>query len=72
MNEQNTVASEPQKEIPPLPGGGSWTFDEASWAWISNDPAPVPEVQTAPDQTAPAAAAAPTDVQAAEQPASEE
>ncbi|MDK6078927.1 hypothetical protein [Massilia varians] len=27
------------REIPPMPGGGSWTFNEAQWAWISSDPA---------------------------------
>lgn len=27
--------------IPPIPSGGSWTFNEEQWAWISNDPAPV-------------------------------
>lgn len=26
------------REIPPVPGGGSYTFDEESWAWVSNDP----------------------------------
>jgi hypothetical protein len=25
--------------IPTPPGGGSWTFDEESWKWVSNDPA---------------------------------
>jgi len=30
------------RDIPPMPGGGSWTFNEAQWAWISNDPAPAP------------------------------
>lgn len=29
-----------QTEIPTPPGGGSWTFDEASWQWKSNDPIP--------------------------------
>jgi len=28
------------RPIPPLPGGGSWHFDETAWEWISNDPAP--------------------------------
>lgn len=27
------------REVPPLPGGGSWTFNEATWAWESNPPA---------------------------------
>lgn len=34
INKQN------ERAIPPMPGGGSWTFNEAQWAWISNDPAP--------------------------------
>lgn len=34
------VASTSAREIPTPPGGGSWTFDEESWEWISNDPAP--------------------------------
>ena len=47
---QNTRA------IPPIPGGGSWTFDEEQWAWISNDPAPA-EVPAAAgnEQAAPSA-----------------
>jgi hypothetical protein len=28
------------REIPTPPGGGSWTFDDKSWKWVSNDPAP--------------------------------
>lgn len=40
------------REIPPIPGGGSWTFNEAQWAWISNDPA----AAEAPAEAAPAAA----------------
>lgn len=26
------------RPIPNPPGGGSWTWDEAAWTWISNDP----------------------------------
>lgn len=26
------------REHPPLPGGGSWTFNEETWQWDSNDP----------------------------------
>lgn len=37
-NENNSAAA---RDIPVPPGGGSWTFDEAQWKWISNDPAPV-------------------------------
>jgi hypothetical protein len=65
MTEQ-TSAAQPQREIPPLPGGGSWTFDEDKWAWVSNNPAPQPATAAA-DQ-----AAAPIAAPAAEQPASEE
>jgi hypothetical protein len=28
------------EQIPPLPGGGSWTYDEINRRWDSNDPAP--------------------------------
>jgi hypothetical protein len=45
MNDQNNT-----RPIPPLPGGGSWTFDETAWAWISNGPtAQVPVEQPAAD-----------------------
>ena len=27
------------RDIPPPPGGGSWSFDDAKWEWVSNDPA---------------------------------
>jgi hypothetical protein len=37
MNQTST------RPIPPLPGGGSWTFDDIAWKWVSNDPAPVEE-----------------------------
>jgi hypothetical protein len=30
----------PTRPIPVPPAGGSWTFDEASWAWVSNNPVP--------------------------------
>lgn len=33
---------ESKREIPTPQGGGSWTFDEAKWAWVSTDPALVP------------------------------
>ncbi len=36
----NISKTQNARAIPPLPGGGSWTFDEVQWAWISNDPAP--------------------------------
>lgn len=28
----------PVREHPPLPGGGSWKFNETDWKWESNDP----------------------------------
>ena len=36
----NTSNDSNTRVIPPIPGGGSWTFNELQWAWISNDPAP--------------------------------
>lgn len=30
-----------KRDIPPMPGGGSWTFDETTWSWIDNHAAPV-------------------------------
>jgi hypothetical protein len=38
-----------QRPIPPVPGGGSWTFNETTWEWESNHPVPEdqPAVQTA-------------------------
>lgn len=26
------------REMPPIPGGGSWRFNEADWKWESNNP----------------------------------
>jgi hypothetical protein len=65
MTEQ-TSAAPPQREIPLPPGGGSWTFDEAQWKWVSNDPAPQEETAAAEQAAAPIAAPA------AEQPITEE
>lgn len=39
--------SEPARDIPVPPGGGSWRFDEASWAWVSNDPVPAVDTDLA-------------------------
>jgi hypothetical protein len=49
-----------KRAIPTPPGGGSWTFDEAEWKWISNDPAPedTPATDAAPAADEPAAQAA--------------
>ena len=46
MNIEKTQTALPDREIPPPPGGGSWTFDRDTWEWISNDPAPVPADET--------------------------
>lgn len=47
------------RPIPPLPGGGSWRFDDSAGQWISNDPAPQPEA--APSAEQPSAPEQPTD-----------
>ena len=39
-NENNSAQA---RDIPVPPGGGSWTFNEAEWKWVSNDPVPVNE-----------------------------
>jgi hypothetical protein len=57
MNQASTAA-EPHREIPPLPGGGSYTFDETSRAWVSNDPAPAEQPAAAEPAAAPIAAPA--------------
>ena len=44
--ENNQGASE--RTIPVPPAGGSWTFDESKWDWVSNDPAPVEQASPAP------------------------
>jgi len=36
----NITKNPDDRAIPAIPGGGSWTFDEEQWAWISNDPVP--------------------------------
>ena len=36
----NTLDKPNTRPIPPLPGGGSYTFSDDQWAWISNDPVP--------------------------------
>jgi len=36
----NDLKSQDTQPIPPLPGGGSWRFDEAAWEWVSTSPAP--------------------------------
>lgn len=42
MNDTSQLqgASTEQRPIPRPPGGGSWTFDETTWSWKSNDPQP--------------------------------
>jgi hypothetical protein len=41
------------RPIPPIPGGGSWTFDYNAWEWVSNDPAPQPDAAPAVVEQAP-------------------
>lgn len=36
----NITKNPDDRAIPAYPGGGSWTFDDVQWAWISNDPIP--------------------------------
>ena len=48
MNNIQNLGAQQARDIPTPPGGGSWTFDEAPWKWISNDPAPAEEVLPAP------------------------
>lgn len=38
--DQTPAAAE--RVIPNPPGGGSWTFDEAKFEWVSNEPVPEP------------------------------
>jgi len=46
MNIDKTQAAPHEREIPPPPGGGSWTFDRDSWEWVSNDLVPIPADET--------------------------
>lgn len=43
MNNENNIQGASALDIPVPPGGGSWTFDEVKWKWVSNDPAPTEE-----------------------------
>lgn len=36
MTTENT--STPLRDIPVPPSGGSWTWNDAAWKWVSNDP----------------------------------
>jgi hypothetical protein len=47
MTTENNNQSATGREIPPLPGGGSWRFDESAWNWVSNDPATATEATPA-------------------------
>jgi hypothetical protein len=47
MNIEKPQTAPPDREIPPPPGGGSWTFVRDSWEWISNDPVPADETPAA-------------------------
>lgn len=46
MTIDKTQAAPTEREIPTPRGGGSWTFDQAAWEWVSNDPVPVPTDET--------------------------
>jgi hypothetical protein len=49
MKTINTAAAGAEtRDTPPLPGGGSWTFDPVKWIWVSNDPVPAAEQSPAP------------------------
>jgi hypothetical protein len=39
ISKQQTDGAD-ERPYPRPPGGGSWTFDEESWSWKSNDPQP--------------------------------
>jgi hypothetical protein len=53
---QATNAAQPQRAIPNPPGGGSWTFDDVQWQWVSNDPAPTEQAVAEPQLADPTAA----------------
>lgn len=44
------ITKQESRPIPPLPGGGSWRFDEAAWAWISKDEAPAERATETPSE----------------------
>lgn len=64
MKQPTDAPSPAPRAIPPIPGGGSWRFDETAWAWQPNAPTD-PQIAAAP------AAAQPTAEQVAA-PANEE
>lgn len=39
MSDENNNQGASAPGIPVPPGGGSWTFDESKWSWVSNAPA---------------------------------
>ncbi|MFC5548198.1 hypothetical protein [Massilia aerilata] len=47
MNTETNNQGASGRHIPVPPAGGSWSFDESKWAWISNDPAPSEEASAA-------------------------
>jgi hypothetical protein len=47
MNTENNNQGAAAREIPVPPAGGSWTFDESKWDWVSNDPAPAEDASPA-------------------------
>lgn len=34
-----------ERDIPPPPSGGSWTFDRTDWKWVSNEPVDQPAAE---------------------------
>lgn len=45
----SNIDQQDTRPIPPLPGGGSWHFDEKSWEWVSNTQAPAAQPDTVPE-----------------------
>lgn len=39
MTKKVVAAPVAEREIPPPPSGGSFTFDRTKWDWVSNEPA---------------------------------
>ncbi|SFD83372.1 hypothetical protein [Massilia yuzhufengensis] len=49
MNIQKNQSGAPAaRDIPPMPGGGTFRFDEATWEWVSTYPVPTEAPAAAP------------------------
>lgn len=48
MNNIENSGAQQARDIPTPPGGGSWTFNEIAWKWVSSDSAPAEETSPAP------------------------